>query len=321
MTQKFYERIDYSGELNKISEMICKDYNIGTFVSNDIITTGYEDFNFILETSTGKYVVKILAKQRTDSFAKRYMETIIKAIEIGVNHPHIFKSTQGFLHILNIDSLKLRVMVLEYINGIDFYNLNYLPDQFELKIIAGQIALIHQIDIKPEYVYDTWATVNFGKEFEKKKHCLRKEDYQLLEPLYKEFIKLEIDKLPHCYVHGDIISTNVIKDVSNKLWIIDFAVSNYYPRIVDIAVTTCNLCFDENSKQNSDARSSILLNEYQKNIELTEIEKKVLPLFIKIAHAMHVLIGSYEKVENKNGSDENEYFILQGRKGLLQANN
>lgn len=320
MLKNYYERIDYHGELNKISELICKDYNIGNFISNDILTTGYEDFNYILETSTGKFVVKILAKERTDSFAKRYVETIQKAIEIGVNHPKLFESNQGLLYFLNIDFVKLRVMVIEYIDGRDFYNLNYVPDRLELRIIAKQMSLIHQIDIKPDFIYDTWATINFGKEFEKKSSSLSEEDNKLLEPLYKDFMKLNIAELPHCYVHGDIISTNVLKDKNEKLWIIDFAVSNYYPRIVDIAVTTCNLCFDEKDKHNSDIRANVLLDEYQKNIILTEKEKEALPLFIKIAHSMHVLIASYYKAENMYDSDENEYWVLQGRKGLLQMN-
>ena len=33
----------------------------------------------------------------------------------------------------------------------------------------------------------------------------------------------------------------VMKDNNGKLWIIDFAVSNYMPRIVDLAVSSCNL--------------------------------------------------------------------------------
>ena len=38
-----------------------------------------------------------------------------------------------------------------------------------------------------------------------------------------------------------------MKDNNGKLWIIDFAVSNYLPRIVDLAVSSCNLCLNPDS--------------------------------------------------------------------------
>ena len=318
MKQKFYERIQFDGELSQISQTLCKDYGLGTFISNKIITTGYEDFNYVLETSSGKYVVKILEKQRTEIFANSYLKCMQKAIEIGVNHPKLYKSVQGFLHILKIKGLELMIFVLECIDGKDFYNLGIIPDEEELKIIAKQMTLVHQMDIKPEFSYDEWAIVNFRKEFEQKKCYLRKEDYELLKRLYQEFNKVKLEELQYCYVHGDIILTNVMKDTSNKIWIIDFAASNYYPRIVDLAVTICSLCLDESSKEISDIRAQIFLDEYQKNIKLAHIEIETLPLFIKIAHVMHILLGSYEKIEYNNDSKENEYWINHGRKGLMQ---
>ena len=42
-----------------ISLEICKSYDLGNFKQNKIILVGYEDFNFALETSKGKYLVKV----------------------------------------------------------------------------------------------------------------------------------------------------------------------------------------------------------------------------------------------------------------------
>lgn len=119
-------------------------------------------------------------------------------------------------------------------------------------------------------------------------------------------------------VHGDIIATNVMKDKKNKLWIIDFAVSNYYPRIQELAVMACNILFDEKNKKKSETNLKTALEEYQKTIELTPREIEVLPTYIKLAHAMHILEANYEKVAEKNDSDENEYWLNQGRTGLKQ---
>ena len=143
------------------------------------------------------------------------------------------------------------------------------------------------------------------------------EDLVLIKPLISKFEELNIERLPHCFVHGDIISTNVIK-AKNKLWIIDFAVSNYYPRIQELAVLSCNLFFDEESKKNSTENLKIALKEYQEIVSLTQNEIKALPTYIELAHGMHLLSANYEKVKNNNQTKENEYWINQGRIGLKQ---
>ena len=82
-----------------------------------------------------------------------------------------------------------------------------------------------------------------------KAQYLSEEDRSRLNKLLDEFKKIDMNKLPKAFVHGDIISTNVMKDNNDKLWIIDFAVSNHLPRVIDLAVSACNLCLDANSKE------------------------------------------------------------------------
>ena len=143
----------------------------------------------------------------------------------------------------------------------------------------------------------------------------------MIKPLTKEFEKINIQTLPHCFVHGDIIATNTMKDKNNKIWIIDFAVSNYYPRIQELAVFACNLLFDEEHRSKTENNLKIALGEYQKVIKLTPRELEILPTYIKLAYAMHVLSATYESVAEKNNSEENKYWLSQGRMGLCQTLN
>jgi Ser/Thr protein kinase RdoA (MazF antagonist) len=169
-------------------------------------------------------------------------------------------------------------------------------------------------------IYDAWAITNFLKEFKKKGKSLSKDDLKLVEPLVKKYKELKIEELPHCFVHGDIIATNLMKDNKGNLWIIDFSVSNYYPRIQELAVLACNLFFEENNKDKSKENLEIALKEYQKVIALTKEELNVLPIYIELAHAMHLLSANFEKVKKNNQTDENEYWLNQGRIGLIQMN-
>ena len=63
MEQEFKDRINLSTDLSTISRIICNEYDLGEYISKTIITVGYEDFNYILETTKSKYCVKIFHKE------------------------------------------------------------------------------------------------------------------------------------------------------------------------------------------------------------------------------------------------------------------
>lgn len=207
---------------------------------------------------------------------------------------------------------------MKYVNGIDFFRLRQKPDVNGVKFLARQVALINTIRLRPKFVNDEWAIPNFLKEFKKKGKFLDQRDFETVAPLVEKFKKTNISKLPHCFVHGDILTTNTIKDHNGKIWIVDFSVSNYYPRIQEIAVMACDILFHDKDMARSQKDLETVLKEYQKKIRLTKKELKALPLYIKLAHAMHVLLANYQKVMKKNNSKENECFLKKGRNGLRQ---
>jgi Ser/Thr protein kinase RdoA (MazF antagonist) len=243
---------------------------------------------------------------------------MLKSISGGVTIPKLIKSKQGYLHRIKINGVNLELCVMEYIDGKDFYSLKKKVNSNEIKFIARQAALINSLKIKPKFIYDSWAITNFSREFKKKEKCLEEGDLKMVKPLMREFNKLKIKTLPHCFIHGDIITPNVMKDKNGKIFIIDFSVSNYYPRIQELAVLACNVLFDEKNKVKSENNLKIALEEYRKKIKLTKRELEILPTYIKLAHAMHILSANYQKMVEKNNSAENEYFLRQGRIGLTQ---
>jgi Ser/Thr protein kinase RdoA (MazF antagonist) len=62
------------------------------------------------------------------------------------------------------------------------------------------------------------------------------------------------------------------------------------------------------------------LDEYQKYNKLTKKEINILPIYLKAAHAMHVIGAGKEKYKEGNKSEENRYWLSQGRKGLQDMN-
>ena len=318
MESVFKQRIGFNGNLKEISKIICRNFNLGDFLGCEIILIGYEDFNFSLKTANGKFFVKVFSNKRTLDDCKRNVDVVVKSIEAGVSVPKLYKSEQGYLHILKSDQSTLRLCVMDFIDGKDFFTSKAAVTKEDMLSLAYQASLINFINIKPPKIYDSWAITNFPLEFEKKNQYLEKEDLELIEPLFEKFQKLKVETLPHCFAHGDIIRTNVIKDKNNKIWIVDFSVSNYYPRIQELAVLACDILFNKDNKEEGEQNLKDALEEYQKTIKLTPRELESLPTYIKLAHAMHVLCATYEKKVNNNNTEENKYFLNIGKSGLRQ---
>ncbi len=83
-----YERINNVTDIDFISKKICETYKLGNFVSYQLFDIGYEDFNYILNTSNNKYVVKILNTDRDEITCKRLINILVKSMENGIPVPN-----------------------------------------------------------------------------------------------------------------------------------------------------------------------------------------------------------------------------------------
>ena len=309
--KNFNKRIGLNTDLKNISKQICNKYDLGNFISNELITIGYEDYNYYLTTSKGKYCIKIFSNIRTRQEIVNYVERI-KAVANGqINAPKPLIVNNEILFELDYANNHYDICVFEYIDGKNCFELNKKANKEMIKELARQISMINQLDIKPNFIYDAWAIINFEKEYKEKKEYISDKYKEEFDKLLTEFKKINFDKLPKGFVHGDIISTNIMLDKNNKVWIIDFAVSNYLPRIIDLAVTSCNMCLNNNSEENTYENIALLVSEYNKYTPLTEYELSVFSTLYKLANAMHMLQTQYI-IKTDGDSAENQYWLNEG---------
>ena len=312
----YLARINFSGNLETILSAVCSEFKIGQFKNFRVVEIGYEDLNIILTTDLDRYFVKIFSSFRDFTEIKRYVKVMLEIIKAGINHPKLFQCSEKYIYSVKNSAGELSLVVMEYIPGHTFFGLQSLPDINETREIIRQVTLINKSNLEPEFEYDSWAIVNFLKEFAAKKSFLSQEDLDLLNPIAAELENMNINSLPQTFCHGDILTTNVIKAEDDKLYIIDFSCSNFQPRIVELAVLLCNLFFDDKNPTDWKIKYDFVLNEYCKYIELVEEELKLLPLFLKVAHGIHVLNANYERVVNNNLTDENNHWYNIGKVGL-----
>lgn len=320
MLREFAKRINLNTDLDNISKEICNEYNLGQYISDTIIEIGYEDFNYILETSSGKYCVKIFNIKRTDKECRQYVDRIKLASTLDINTPRIYNSNEkDYLFTIKFKNTKYRLCVTEYIKGKSFYDLGMKPNSEEIKEIVRQMVNIHKTNQKPNYIYDEWTITNFKQELKDKAEYLDSKYLSYFEQLVESYEKIDILKLPNCFIHGDIITSNIIKDENNKLWLIDFGVSNYLPRIIDLVVSACDLCLELEDIPKTALNIKMLIAEYEKYSKLTEYEKQVFPIFFDIVNAIGILQMSYIiKIDKATEEDRSSYYEYE--KGLEISN-
>ena len=316
VSNRFQDRTAYRGSLTDLASTVCQEYDLGALRSARIVEVGYEDFNVVLETSREKYFLKVFAAFRTSENCQRYIQVVEAALDNGVQHPMLFQSEQGSQHELKGPHGDVRLCVMEYIDGDSFFGLGCLPSGDEGLALMRQAALINRLSLHPEPVYDSWACVNFLKELGGKRAYIAPEDLAILEPLAERFARLDLAALPHCFVHGDLIKTNVMRSRDGKLFVVDFSVSNWYPRVQELAVLYCDLFFDPTQCSRFPDSYKLGLAEYQRSIPLTPQELDILPLYVQVAHAMHIIGASFERNANCNRTPENEEWLELGRTGL-----
>ncbi len=309
--QDFNKRIGLNTDLKNISEQICSQYNLGGFISNELITIGYEDYNYYLTTTKGKYCVKIFNNIRTRQDIVNYLQRIRVVANSQINAPKPLKINNDIVLELDYKKNHYDICVFEYIDGKNYFELNQKASKEIIKELAKQTAMINQLDIKPDFIYDSWAIINFEEEYKNKREYLSDKYKEEFDKLLTKFKCIDLDKLPKGFVHGDIISTNVMLDSTNKVWIIDFAVSNYLPRIIDLAVISCNMCLDNSSKENTYENIALLVSEYNKYTPLSEYELSAFRTFYKLANAMHILQTQYI-TKTDGDSAENKYWLNEG---------
>lgn len=313
----FESRINLSSPLEKLAEAVCSHYKLGEFKGCKLIEIGYEDYNFILWADNKKYLVKALSTFRNDEDCFNLAQRAVTAYDNGISCPKIYKIDGQNIGHVKLDNEIFRIIVMDFIDGNDFYSMEVLPDENELKIIATELAKLNNIDFQPPFIYDHWAIINFEKEYKENIHFVKGEFKDLIDKVYEKYLSIDMNNLKHGFVHGDIIVTNIIKEkATGKLFFIDFSVSNYQPRIVDLAVSICDLCLDCDDIELIKTRMQTFINAYEQVSPLSDYEKSCLKVFLATHQAITIIETTREKFKNNNDSEENEDFLRKGQEGL-----
>lgn len=309
---RYYNRIDTIEDINILSKLVCEEYNLGVILETYVIEIGYEDFNAIITTSVGKFLMKVFRNSRTDKEVEECINRSYMAVKNNVKTPKIYKNSKNeLISIIEYLNSRFRLCVIEYIDGNNFFELNRKPTLEELREIVDIASNLNKIDYRPNFIYDTWAITSFCNEFEKKKEYLEEKYLNIIEPIYNKFKEFDYDILPKSFVHGDMMSTNLMIDTNDDIWVIDFSVSNYTARLNEIVVICDDIALVTDDKEESEKRITIAFNEWCEKVNATRFEKESFKMLFDVANAINVLNPLYE-IATGNDSEETKMHLNAG---------
>lgn len=140
---------------------------IGNIISSTPILEGYEAANILLNTSSGRYVLKIFESDRKQENINSLVQILIEAPKIGVVVPKLAKGTKGFLNTYPDNGYTIYYYITHYYEGRNFEN--QTPTQDDIIMVTKSLAKLNTLDFPVHEAYDSWGNKNLVKEYLKYK--------------------------------------------------------------------------------------------------------------------------------------------------------
>ncbi len=316
MTNWFDERLGDTKDIDALLSRAVGYFGIGNLQKHEIITLGFEDYNVKLETDTGNYVVKIFAVDNSELRAGRSEVVLGAVMRANIAHPHVSSGSSGIVYLDK--ETGLRAVCMDFVQGHTFYK-TPPPTDDQLKKIIEQAVKINQLNVDLDHYRDEWSVTNIEGMYEKVRHVIPPENKKLVEYAIELYRQIPVDQLPVCFVHGDIIKSNVIVEESGAPFIVDFSCANKYPRIQELAVICANLMNgDELSVRERSQKVIAMYRECGGDLEETELEW--LYNYTAGAIAMEYLGCIAEQNELGEDNEEIRYWRELGLSGLKAIN-
>lgn len=323
-SQHFAKRVNLNQtEMLALIDKVVVAYNLGDLKNAEGIEIGYEDVNLILNTTKGKYLLKILInftakKPRSKDDSEKYVSIMEQLRAAGVPLPKLFKTTaDNYLlrQVVPHNSEPIWILVMEFFEGKDF--INQTPTIDDIKIIAKILSNINLSEIKIPEIYDPWQPQFLLEEYKENANLLAEKDKELIDKVITEYKKMDLKKLPKSLIHADFMRNNLLKNNQGEYRILDFGVVNHAPRLADLAAFLAGFCLDPEASLEANLLAyKTGLEEYEKYVELTSYEKQHIGTMVKAAYAIFHIASTHEKIIEHNQTPENEYWIQLGRSGL-----
>ncbi len=255
-------------------EEILSNYNIGKYKKSKHIPFALGNTVYILETTKGKYVVKIFERAKLDYI--KYQIKIMNFLSLKkIPVPGLIKTKNKKFLLIRKDK---RILIQKFVEG-------KIPKKLSEKLIkdiADKMGLMnkHLLKLKLHSKDHKFNPLEF-KGRNTKDFDFKEEENKLL----KELRKLKRKKLKRSVVHGDCHSVNLLVKNDKLKAVIDWDDVHEGYLIYEISTFIVHSFFItplyyRSGKFNKN-QLRLFLKQYQKHVKLNQEERKAIYYFIK----------------------------------------
>jgi len=283
-TKTLLARVDLSVAFGSFLKQLEKDYPLlGPIKSCRPITEGYEDANFLFETSRNKYVLKIFAKTRSILNIKSYSKLLVGAQKAKVQSLQPIRGKNGYLGKIK----QTRFVITEFFIGRNFRNST--PSLLDIRIITKELVKLNSLNFKFYESYDSWSNAHLVCEFKKNKNKLDQATVNYLDPTVKALNKLNTRGFSRSIIHGDLQPLHIFKNNQGRYCLIDYGCARNDYLVYELSTFLAWFCLLKKNWQRRKAIFSYVIDTYTKTHKLSKQEIDSLPLLIKAAYAAYYL--------------------------------
>lgn len=204
---------------------LCSNFNLGKFISYEVIAGGLTNENYKVVTEDGIFVIKKICNKFSDEIINE-RENIAKIVSLnGINAVVALEYNNSYVqHFLND-----RIMIFPYCDGeVLCHNeitLNHLIN------VVSQLKKMHSIKFKSNKL-NKYEFIDFSKYYDLLINCNDEyadcfiKNYELIKKIYEKTVQ-SINNIPkvYAYTHNDLKRKNIIFK-NYEPFIIDFETAN-----------------------------------------------------------------------------------------------
>lgn len=317
---RLLSRADLRLPINVLLKQAAYVYGLSEIEHFELLRDGYEELNIKITTiKKDVYVVKIFSRGKIPENIHDYVKGLIEFSKAGIPVPKLLKANDTYLWETEGNHGMTYLCFMEFCEGKNFIKIK--PSNKDLKTLTKYLAKIHDLHFQVKKNYDSWGAANLITEFERKKMYLEIRDLQSIQKTVDEFKEIDFSNFRWGIIHGALERANVLKNAQGGFCILDLGCLDYNALVIDLAIFMAHFCFGLKSVHETRNKCELIIKEYWKYHQMSQLELKSLPCLIRAVYAMFIINPLYLITALNDTSPQTRAWLKFGRDGLVRFAN
>ncbi|MGY9045243.1 MAG: homoserine kinase [Candidatus Pelagibacterales bacterium] len=280
------------------AKSILKNYNLGELKKIQGIKKGIENTNYLLITTTGKFILTLFEKRVQAKELPFFMNLMLSLNDRKILCPKPIKNKNK----KTLFQIKNRqAAICSFVYGKEKTN----HTLSECRSIGKNIAKLHMVGRKIKLhrannlSIKSWIALN--QSIKTKANKKIPNIYSFINTLLLDLKKKWPSQLPTGIIHGDLFPDNIFFNKKKFAGFIDFYFSCSDFLIYDIAICINAMCFDKKIKFNK-LKANALLKGYSSLRKISKKEFTALPQLLLGASIRFFLTRLHDSINRQKGA-------------------